>query len=276
MSARPRASGVQLHVSSLPGGRLGVEAYRFVDWLVAAGQTWWQVLPLSPPDRYRSPYKSRSAFAASPALLAAPRARVSAARGTSVPRARGILDRGLDPASAAAMRWPTRSASTGSGGRCATTPTSAGFGCLAMSRSTSAPGSVDHRSHPGLFRRARWRARRRTRSRISGSCGATRSTTGRRCDGTATAGGWSGFAGVLGSFDAVRLDHFRGFVAYWAVPEGRPGRPPRAVDARARTAVVRGDQGELAGSAVPDGAGRIPQPRCEFDPRRLAPRPRLG
>src|SRR5215469_5803900 len=79
MSAYPRSSGVQLHVSSLPGGRLGAEAYRFVDWLAAAGQTWWQLLPLSPPDRYRSPYKSASAFAASAALLAAPRARVSAA-----------------------------------------------------------------------------------------------------------------------------------------------------------------------------------------------------
>ena len=46
----PRSSGVLLHVSSLPGGRLGREAYRFVDWLAAAGQSWWQVLPLGPPD----------------------------------------------------------------------------------------------------------------------------------------------------------------------------------------------------------------------------------
>ena len=84
MSAHPRAAGVQLHVSSLPGGRLGVEAYRFVDWLAAAGQTWWQVLPLSPPDRYRSPYKSRSAFAASPGLLAAPRAVEARARATAI------------------------------------------------------------------------------------------------------------------------------------------------------------------------------------------------
>ena len=33
----------------------GREAYRFVDWLAAAGQTWWQVLPLGPPDRFGSP-----------------------------------------------------------------------------------------------------------------------------------------------------------------------------------------------------------------------------
>src|SRR5579875_1071433 len=72
-----RASGVQLHITSLPGGRLGPEAYRFIDWLANAGQSWWQVLPLGPPDRYRSPYKSSSAFAAWPGLLAEPDAAVS-------------------------------------------------------------------------------------------------------------------------------------------------------------------------------------------------------
>src|SRR5436305_6562654 len=74
---RERSSGVLLHPTSLPGGRLGEEAYRFVDWLEAAGQSWWQVLPLGPPDEFRSPYRTSSAFAASPALLAAPRAPVS-------------------------------------------------------------------------------------------------------------------------------------------------------------------------------------------------------
>jgi 4-alpha-glucanotransferase len=72
-----RSSGVLLHPTSLPGGRLGEEAFRFVDWLAAAGQSWWQVLPLGPPDDLGSPYASSSAFAASPALLAEPRARVS-------------------------------------------------------------------------------------------------------------------------------------------------------------------------------------------------------
>jgi 4-alpha-glucanotransferase len=74
-----RSSGVQLHLTSLPGGRLGPEAYRFVDWLHAAGQSWWQVLPLGPPDRAGSPYKARSAFAAWRGLLADPAAPVSAA-----------------------------------------------------------------------------------------------------------------------------------------------------------------------------------------------------
>jgi len=72
-----RSSGIQLHPTSLPGGRLGREAYAFVDWLADAGQSWWQMLPLGPPDHYGSPYKSPSAFAAWPGLLAEPRARVT-------------------------------------------------------------------------------------------------------------------------------------------------------------------------------------------------------
>jgi 4-alpha-glucanotransferase len=75
--AIPRSSGVFLHPTSLPGGRLGKEAYAFVDWLEAAGQSWWQVLPLGPPDEFGSPYRTLSAFAGWPGLLAEPHARVS-------------------------------------------------------------------------------------------------------------------------------------------------------------------------------------------------------
>jgi 4-alpha-glucanotransferase len=74
-----RSAGVLLHPTSLPSGRLDRDAYRFVDWLAAAGQSWWQMLPLGPPDEFDSPYRSPSAFAASPALLAKPDARVTAA-----------------------------------------------------------------------------------------------------------------------------------------------------------------------------------------------------
>ncbi len=72
-----RRSGVLLHVGSLPGGRLGEDAYAFVDWLAEAGQSWWQILPLTPPDGHGSPYASPSAFAGWPGLLAHPRAAVS-------------------------------------------------------------------------------------------------------------------------------------------------------------------------------------------------------
>jgi 4-alpha-glucanotransferase len=72
-----RSSGILLHPTSLPSGKLDADAYAFVDWLAAAGQSWWQVLPLGPPDEYRSPYRARSAFAGSPQLLAEPKAPVS-------------------------------------------------------------------------------------------------------------------------------------------------------------------------------------------------------
>lgn len=62
-----RASGILLHPTSLPGasgaGDFGPDAYRFVDWLVSAGQTYWQVLPLGEVGPGNSPYMSCSAFA---------------------------------------------------------------------------------------------------------------------------------------------------------------------------------------------------------------------
>ena len=69
----PRASGVLLHPTSLPGahgsGDLGPDAYHFVDWLVSAGQTLWQVLPLTGIGPGNSPYMSNSAFAGNPLLI---------------------------------------------------------------------------------------------------------------------------------------------------------------------------------------------------------------
>jgi 4-alpha-glucanotransferase len=71
----PRASGVLLHVTSLPGefgiGDLGPSAYRFVDFLEQAGQQIWQILPLGPTVQCDSPYSCYSAFAGN-ALLISP------------------------------------------------------------------------------------------------------------------------------------------------------------------------------------------------------------
>ncbi|MHC4953691.1 MAG: 4-alpha-glucanotransferase [Planctomycetota bacterium] len=64
-----RSSGLLLHVTSLPGGRLGAEADRFVAFLEGAGQRWWQILPLGPPGYGASPYAALSAFAGNDALL---------------------------------------------------------------------------------------------------------------------------------------------------------------------------------------------------------------
>src|SRR5256885_10110039 len=73
-----RSSGVLLHVSSLPGGKLGREAFRFVDWLALAGQSWGALLPPGPPDWAGSPYASSSAFAGHPRYLEKPNAPVGA------------------------------------------------------------------------------------------------------------------------------------------------------------------------------------------------------
>ncbi len=68
-----RGSGVLLHITSLPGphgiGSLGREAFSFVDWLVDAGQRFWEVLPINPIGYGNSPYSSPSAFAGAPTLL---------------------------------------------------------------------------------------------------------------------------------------------------------------------------------------------------------------
>ncbi len=69
----PRRSGIILHPTSLPGtfgvGDLGDQAYQFVDFLKSAGQTYWQVLPLSPTGYGDSPYQGLSAFAGNPMLI---------------------------------------------------------------------------------------------------------------------------------------------------------------------------------------------------------------
>ena len=69
-----RRSGILLHPTSLAGangsGDLGPSAYHFVDWLAAAGQSVWQMLPLNPIGPGNSPYASVSAFAGSPLLVA--------------------------------------------------------------------------------------------------------------------------------------------------------------------------------------------------------------
>lgn len=68
-----RSSGILLPVSALPGpcgiGDLGADARDFIDFLAAAGQRYWQILPLNPPDGAHSPYLSASTFAGSTDLL---------------------------------------------------------------------------------------------------------------------------------------------------------------------------------------------------------------
>jgi 4-alpha-glucanotransferase len=76
MTVKPspqRSAGILLHPTSLPGpygiGDLGPAAFAWVDALVRARQTWWQVLPLGPTGYGDSPYQCFSAFAGNPYLV---------------------------------------------------------------------------------------------------------------------------------------------------------------------------------------------------------------
>ncbi|RJP23799.1 MAG: 4-alpha-glucanotransferase [Candidatus Omnitrophota bacterium] len=68
-----RSSGVLLHPTSFPGrfgiGDFGAGAYQFIDFLAAAEQSLWQVLPLGPTGYGDSPYQCFSAFAGNPLLI---------------------------------------------------------------------------------------------------------------------------------------------------------------------------------------------------------------
>src|SRR6478672_851548 len=69
----PRAAGILLHPTSLAGrfgiGDLGPAAFEFCEQLAKAGQTYWQMLPVSPTGYGDSPYSSFSAFAGSTHLI---------------------------------------------------------------------------------------------------------------------------------------------------------------------------------------------------------------
>ena len=70
-----RSSGILLHISSLPSsygvGDLGSSSYNFIDFLKASGQSFWQILPLTPVSTAsgNSPYMSSSAFAGNPLFI---------------------------------------------------------------------------------------------------------------------------------------------------------------------------------------------------------------
>lgn len=68
-----RRSGILMSISSLPSeygiGTMGKEARKFVDFLVKAGQTYWQILPVCPTSYGDSPYQSFSSFAGNPYFI---------------------------------------------------------------------------------------------------------------------------------------------------------------------------------------------------------------
>jgi 4-alpha-glucanotransferase len=219
-----RGSGLLLHITSLPGGKLGREAFRLVDWLAAAGQSWWQVLPLTPPDRYRSPYKSASAFAGSHGLLSAPRARVGASEILDFREreaywiedwarlGRGRRDELIADQVRFEREWQELRAYAGERGVSL-------MGDVAI---YVAPGSVDHRAHPELFDDALEAGVPPDAFSENGQLWGNPlyDWSALKRDGYRW---WvERLRHNLALFDATRLDHFRGFVAYWAVPVGAP------------------------------------------------------
>ncbi len=68
-----RSSGILMHITSLPGpygvGTMGKQAFAFVDFLKQAGQSMWQILPLTPTGYGDSPYQSCSSFAGNHYLI---------------------------------------------------------------------------------------------------------------------------------------------------------------------------------------------------------------
>jgi 4-alpha-glucanotransferase len=217
----PRSSGVLLHPTSLPGGRLGAEAYRFVDWLGRAGQRWWQVLPLNPPDEHGSPYASASAFAASPALLAEPDAPVSAEEAA---RFRGAQAYWIDD-------WAV---ATGPGAVEDQVRFEREWGALrrhAAGRGVQILGDVpffvsarsaDVAAHPRLFRRDLVAGVPPDAYAADGQLwgNPTYRWGAMRADGFRW---WTErLRRVFEQVDVARLDHFRAMVAFWGVPADAP------------------------------------------------------
>ena len=92
-----RKSGILMHISSLPGpygiGSMGKAAYDFVDFLAAAGQSFWQILPLNPTGYGDSPYQSFSTFAGNHYLIDLD---TLADQGLLLPEELGGIDWGAD------------------------------------------------------------------------------------------------------------------------------------------------------------------------------------
>ncbi len=208
-----RTSGVQLHPTSLPEGRLGPSAYAFVDWLAEAGQTVWQMLPLGPPDRHGSPYKSESAFACWEGLLADPDAPVSSADVVEFSRRHAYwIDSWRDAASQVrfAKEW----------GALRDYAAERGVRLMGDVPIYVAPVGADQRTWPQFFRE----------DAVSGVPPDDYAETGQLWgnplydwDALAADGyrWWiERFRRTFELFDLVRVDHFRGFSAFWEVPAG--------------------------------------------------------
>jgi len=234
-----RSSGVQLHLTSLPGGRLGPPARAFVDWLAEAGQRWWQMLPLGPPDRYGSPYKSSSAFAAWNGFLEDPEAEV-APQELAAFRERHAFWAGSLPA----RMLPDQVRFEREWAALRSYAAKRGVGLIGDVPIYVAPGSYDQKARPELF----------LDGVVAGVPPDAFTAAGQRWGNPIY--DWPAlqrrgyrwwverFRRTFDLYDMARIDHFRAFVAYWAVPGGDrdarrgtwqrgPGRAPFAAATKA-------------------------------------------
>jgi 4-alpha-glucanotransferase len=187
-----------------------------VDWLAAARQTWWQMLPLTPPDEHGSPYKSASAFAAWPGLLADPDAPVSASEERAFrERERFWIEdwEAFGGSVADQVRFDREWSA---------------LRAYASERDVRligdipiyvAPGSADHVAHPELF----------ISGLVAGAPPDQYSERGQLWGNPMY--DWPALRRrgyrwwierlrhITAWFDLVRIDHFRAFVAGWAVPD---------------------------------------------------------
>ncbi|HJQ51673.1 MAG TPA: 4-alpha-glucanotransferase [Gaiellaceae bacterium] len=255
-----RSAGILLHPTSLPSGKLDREAYRFVDWLAAAGQSWWQVLPLGPPDEFRSPYRSPSAFAASPHLLARPDARVTLGEVEDfVARHPYWIGSWASFASGAAIADQVRFEREW--GALRAYAAYRGIRLIGDLPIYVSDEGADHAGWPELF----------ARGEVAGAPPDALNAMGQRWGNPlydwpahrATGYRWwrERFRRTFELVDVCRVDHFRGFVSYWAIPERnrtakngrwRPGPGAELFDAVAR------DLGHL--SLIAEDLGHITPP----------------
>ena len=214
-----RRSGVLLHATSLPGGRLGREAFAFVDWLADAGQSWWQVLPLTPPDVHGSPYASPSAFAGWAGLLERPDAAVTVSEELDLrERAAYWIDDWIRFAGPGALadqvrfdrEWGALRAYAGD----------RGVRIMGDLPFYVAPDAADVRAHPSLFRSDIVAGVPPDAFTEDGQLWGNPTYDWEAMDAEGDRWWIERLARSAMLHDSVRIDHFRAFESWWAVPRG--------------------------------------------------------
>ena len=244
----PRASGVQLHLTSLPDGRLGPSARAWVDWLAAAGQTYWQVLPLGPPDKYGSPYKAASAFAAWPGFLEDPSAEVSREEEDAFREKHAYWIEGWERhagegAAADQVRFDREWAALRSHAN------EQGVKIVGDVPIYVAPDEADQRTWPELFRDGVQAGAPPDAYTADGQLWGNPIYDWPKLQHRGYRWWIERLRRTFDLVDLTRIDHFRGFVSYWSVP---------AEDTTARGGTWKRGPGRAVFDACTEALGELP------------------